>query len=94
MSFDERVFDAIRSMKAFGYTPQYLLNMIGKYGVLSAVKKLVISPTISQGLNRLEKENALKLSLESIVLESEWDDLFNEKEKEMAKMKLKVLETL
>jgi hypothetical protein len=91
MTFDQRLFVAIKEMQKFGYTPQYLINMISRYGAINAVKKLVIKPEISQGLQRLQKENALELSLESIILEPEWENIFTEKERDIAKKKLILL---
>jgi len=88
MTFDQRLLAAINEMHKFGYTPQYLVNMVNRYGAINAVKKLVIKPEISQGLLRLQKENALKLSLESIILEPEWENIFTEKERHIAKKKL------
>jgi len=70
MTFEQRLLVAIKEMQKFSYTPHYLVNMISRYGAINAVKKLVIKPEISQGLLRLQKENALELSLESIILES------------------------
>jgi len=91
MTFEQRIWSAIEEMNEFQYKPQYLINMISKYGVINAVKRLVLNPSISQGLERLKKEDALHLSLESIVLEPEWKNIFTENERNIARKKLEYL---
>jgi len=94
MTFEQRIWNAIEEMNGFQYKPQYLINMINKYGVINAVKKLVVNPSVSQGLERLKRENALHLSLESIALEPEWKNIFTENERNIAKIKLEYLNNI
>ena len=55
MTFEQRIWNAIEEMNRFQYKPQYLMNMINKYGVINAVKKLVVNPSISQGVGAFKE---------------------------------------
>jgi hypothetical protein len=94
MTFEERILTAIEEMKKINYNPQYLKNMMRKEGVLKAVKSLVTTASISDGLKRLKRQNALHLSLESIILEPEWENLLTDNERKIAKEKIEYLNSI
>jgi hypothetical protein len=85
--FKERASQAIKEMETLGYVPKILLRMIGDCGVIEAVRRVVNEPNPS-GFRHLQKLNALHLSMESIILEDEWKDLFSEHDRQCALKKL------
>ena len=87
--FKKRVFDSIIIMdKKHGYTPSELINMIDKHGTIEAVRRLINSPKPPYGFTKLWELKALDLSLEAIILEEEWKDLFSDEERAKAKKRL------
>jgi hypothetical protein len=88
MSFDERVNKALLEMEKLNYEPRIFMNMIDKRGMVDAVKRLVNSPKVSSGFTRLWELHRLDLSMENIIQEPEWHDLFTEEERRKARMRL------
>jgi hypothetical protein len=90
MEFDERVWLSIHSMEKLckGYKPTTLIRMIDDHGVVEAVKRLINSQKPPEGFTRLCKCNHLELSMENIIQEKEWNDLFTENERRKAKKRL------
>jgi hypothetical protein len=90
MSFEKRVKDAIQEMKKLGYTPNILLQMIAEHGMIEAVKRLMVNRSEPpKGFLRLMELGRLDLSMETIILEQEFQDLFTEEERNEASRRLK-----
>ena len=89
MNFEERIWNAINVMKfEYNYIPTFLINMICEHGVVDAVHRLINKPKPTEGYLKLYRLNALNLSLESIILEKEWEDKFPEEDRLKAKKRL------
>jgi len=88
MNFEQRVNIAIREMITIGYKPQAFLTMIINDGTVNAVKKLVNSKKIPDGFTKLWKLNRLDLSMEKIIQENEWKNLFTDEERNIARRRL------
>jgi len=91
MTFDERVWDSIKKMeKKYDYTPTILIDMINSdLGAIEAVRKLINNPRIPYGYTKLWELKALNLSMEAIVLEEEWKELFSDDERRKARRRLR-----
>lgn len=87
-SFDDRLKQAIQAYADLDQSSSTLQSMISKYGSVGAVKQLINSTTLSSGFEKLWKIDRLDLSLEYIILEPEWNDLFSANERRKAKLKL------
>lgn len=88
MTFDERVRNAIQKMIALRYRHQAFMDMIVQYGTIDAVRMLINSPRVPTGFVRLWELQRLDLSVENIIQESEWNNLFTDEECRMAKRRL------
>jgi hypothetical protein len=62
--------------------------MINQYGVIEAVKRLINNPNLSSGYTKLWELNALNLSMEAIIQEEKWKNLFTDDELLKAKERL------
>jgi hypothetical protein len=89
MRFDERVWASIREMdKKCNYHPTIFIGMIQDYGAVEAVRRVINDPKITYGYEKLWECGHLELSMESIIQEDEWKNLFSAAEKEKAKKRL------
>lgn len=90
MEFSDRVLVSIRLMgeKCHGYKPTLFLKMIDEYGAVEAVKRLINNPKVADGFTKLWECKHLELSMENIIQEKEWHDLFTDDERGKAKERL------
>ena len=88
LAFEQRINQMIEDAKAIGYNPTYFTRMVHELGAINACKSLVTQSKPSEGLSRLWQEHRLDLTVESIILEPEWIDLFSENERAIARAKL------
>jgi hypothetical protein len=75
----------------YGYNGTYYLKMLEKLGSLETARRLAGDPKIHAGLIRLQKHNALHLSVEALVLRERWRDLFDDDVRKAAREKLRKL---
>jgi hypothetical protein len=89
MDFDQRVWEAIHTMKnTYNYTPTVLIGMINTSNAVDAVKQLVNSVNPPKGYTHLWELHALHLSMEAIIQEDDWKGLFTEEERKKARKRL------
>lgn len=89
MTFDERIDESIEEMqRECNYVPRAFVRMRRQYGTVEAVKKLIVREDLSKGLIKLNELGRLDLSMESIVNEKAWRNLFSESEIHKANEKL------
>lgn len=83
---------AIRSIydqcAEFGYYPTYLLQLIAEQGGKGAASALLRKPP-SDGFARLALEQRLDLSVEALVLQPAWRNLFDADELRTARGRLR-----
>jgi len=90
MDFEKRIWNAIKIMnEKHNYNPTILIDMINKYGGIEAVQRLINSSEPTYGYTKLWELKALDLSLEAIILEKEWFELFTEGDRIKARNRLK-----
>ncbi len=70
------------------YRPTYLLQMIDTDGGVGAAKRLLKANHLSAGFSRLWELGRLDLTVEALVLDRNWADLFSADEKEVARRRL------
>ena len=75
--------------KECGYTATRFLQMIGKQGGLATAKQLIAKPGGTDGFATLWEHGRLDLSVEALVLRSEYQSLFSEEEKLLCEERLK-----
>ena len=71
------------------YTATRFLNMITAQGGLEAARSLLYAQGISEGYVALFMRRRLDLTMEAVILQPEWDELFTEEERDIARRRLK-----
>lgn len=90
----ERRFDAAmmgiyhRALKEANYRATRFHQMLCDHGGLETAQLLLHSNHVSEGYTALWERGKLELTVEALVLEFEWNDLFTEEEREIAKKRL------
>lgn len=75
-SFEARVRAAVQECHRIGYHPSDFEAMLANASAARVAERLVTSGDLQTGLRRLAKMGRLELSVESIMLEPEFQDLF------------------
>ena len=70
------------------YDPSNFSRMLEENGAINTVIQLVLDKKVSEGFTRLALEGRLDLSVEAVVLEKPWADLFDEDVHKAARNKL------
>ena len=72
-----------------GYHPTYFLRMVHELGGLTAAKRLLSTDGPQSGLARLWELGLLDNSMEALVLQERWKELFSDDERQAARKRLK-----
>jgi len=87
--FHARMVDIYRRAQAeTGYNATYFLQMVSERGGVGAARHLLHSMTVSDGFTALWERHRLDLSVEALVLEAEFDELFTDDERDIARDRL------
>ena len=87
--FNEVMLDVYRRAKAeAGYSATRFLGMVSEMGGYETARTLLHSPTVSEGYTALWERGRLDLTVEAVILQSEWHDLFSELERGIARRRL------
>ncbi|HEY8455428.1 MAG TPA: DUF262 domain-containing protein [Actinopolymorphaceae bacterium] len=86
----ERAMRAVyeRARDEAGYNPTYFLGMLAEYGGLATARKLLRTPTVSDGFAALWERGRLDLTVEAIVIQPQFAELFDDDEIEVARRRL------
>ena len=90
MDFEIYIDNAIKGMKRLGYNPTYFIQMRKQYGTIGAIKMLIHNPKPQGGFLKLHELGHPELTMESIILEEQWKDLFTEEDRKAAGNKLRI----
>lgn len=71
-----------------GYNASYFLSMLSQYGPQETAHKLLASPAISDGFAELWERGRLDLTVEALVAEPKFSELFSENEIAVARRRL------
>ena len=84
-----------KSGRATGYWPNRFLQKVRKAGGLQAAKEwLRPEKGLSPGLQRLARENRIDLSMETLVLQEPWNQLFSDEELNEARKRVAAAEKI
>ena len=86
--FEQRLRDSIRESIALGYNPIRFTDMLETYGGVSVAKRLVTSGELQDGIKKIVAMGHPELSMESIMLESQFATLFTQGELAAARWRL------
>ncbi len=76
-SFQARIRAALLECHRIGYHPSDFESMLDSSPAVRVARNLVMSGNLQSGLKRLAQMGRLDLSIESIVLEEEFQPLFS-----------------
>ena len=86
--FEEAIREAIRMSYEIGYSPTRFEQMIEIDHPVEVGQRLVISGEFQHGIRELAKLGRLDLTIESIMLQSQFAQLFTQAELDAAKWRL------
>jgi hypothetical protein len=72
----------------YGYHPSYFLRMVHELGGVKAAKLLLSKNDPQSGLARLWQLGLLENSMEALVLQERWKELFSDDERQAARKRL------
>ena len=87
-AFSQAIFDAIHECHEFGYYPTKWEAMNRAQHPVEASIKLVQSPDFQEGFRKLLRENKEHLTVEAIMLRSEFAALFSDQLCQAARWRL------
>lgn len=88
--FHEAMLDVYRHAKSeAGYTATRFLGMVVERGGVETARYLLNAPAVSEGYAALCERGRLDLTVEAVVLQPKWRDLFTERERRIAAQRLK-----
>ena len=86
-AFDEAMFGVYRRAKdEVGYNANRFLRMLNEHKGIETARRLL--PSMSDGFVALQQSKRLDLTVEYLVLQTKWRELFSEEELEMARARL------
>lgn len=71
-----------------GYRATYFLSMLGEHGGLETARRLLAAPRISDGFAALWERNRLDLTVEALVVQPRFAELFTDEEIDTARQRL------
>jgi len=87
--FNEAMLEVYRRANAeAGYSAARFLSMVTEMGGYETARTLIHSPKVSEGYTALWDGGRLDLTVEAVMLQPEWRDLFPELEREIARGRL------
>lgn len=89
LAFDTAMHEIYeKALSECGYPARRFLNLVNQIGGLAAAKQLLRSDTHPEGLTALWEYGRLDLSMEALVLQKQWSELFAADELKLAKRRL------
>ena len=89
LAFNAAMMDVYRrALKEVHYNATRFLQMLHDHGGLETARILLGSPSVSEGYTALWERDRLDLTVEALVLQPEWHDLFSDEERTIAKQRL------
>ena len=87
--FDEAMMNIyVRALKEAGYRAAIYHRMLCERGGLRTAEYLLHSSEVSEGFRNLWKRRRLDLTVEALVLDPEWEPLFSDADRQLAKKRL------
>lgn len=91
-SFEQAMKDVyVRAKRQANYNAGYFLEMLSVYGGLGTARRLLASPEVSSGFTALYERGRLDLTVEALVVQPRFADLFTDDEIETARQRLRDL---
>jgi len=78
-----------RARREIGYNATRYIQMLGEYGGYGTAQRLLESGEIQYGFTELWQHGRLDLTVEALVLNPRYEELFSEEQRERARSRLK-----
>ena len=89
MSFDAAMMNIYRrALDEAKYNATRFLRMLHEHGGLDTARILLHSSTVSDGYTALWERKRLDLTVEAMILQPEWQQLFTDEERTIARERL------
>lgn len=79
---------AIADCRSLGYDPSVWMRMVKDHGAVEAARRLIKSSELQDGLKRLLRMGRIELTVEYVIIQERWHDLFTEDERRAAEWRL------
>lgn len=87
--FDNAMMDVYqRALKECDYNAKRYLQMLHEHRGLQTARSLLHNARVSEGYIALWERKRLDLTVESLILQPEWIDLFSNEERDIARKRL------
>lgn len=87
--FDDAMMSVYqRALKECHYNASRFLQMLYEHRGLETARILLHAPTVSEGYVALWDRGRLDLTVEALMLSTEWDGLFTDAERDIARKRL------
>jgi hypothetical protein len=87
-AFDRAMQHIYDEATTFGYRPTFFLKMLAEHGGVETARRLVRGSATS-GFETLWEHGRLDLSVEALILQPQWRELFSDEEAKIARRRLK-----
>jgi len=88
--FDQAMQDVyVNALKYCNYKATYFFQMLNERGSLATARYLITTDTPSDGFTKLWECGRLDLTVEATVLDPDFESLFTEEERELARERLR-----
>lgn len=78
----------VRAKREAGYNATYYLEMLHRHGGMETARRLLASSAASDGFTALWERGRLDLTVENVVLRPEFESLFTDEERDVARRRL------
>ena len=87
--FDQAMFEVYRrALDECGYKATRFLQMLNDHGGLETARILLHARNVSDGYTALWERGRLDLTVEAVILNARWQELFNDEDREIARTRL------
>ena len=91
--FRERLLDIYKLLAdEYGYHATRFIQMLNERGAVDTAKALIHSTETKEGYTKLWEIDKLELSVEALALRAEWQELFTDEDRELARKRLEQYE--
>ena len=88
--FDKAMMDIYRkALKEAHYDARRFLQMLLEHHGIETARRLLYSSHVSEGYTALYERQRLDLTVEALIMRPEWNELFTDEDREIARKRLK-----
>ncbi len=87
-AFQRAVVTLINSIEDRVYRPNYFIQLMAEHGAYEAACQVIHSQKIPDGFLTLQQAGRLSLTIEALVLQPEWADIFEPETLRLARERL------